>query len=602
LNGRGALPGRIGWAPRALAVALLLLAAGTATAVEPDLGTEQQREAGRVLYEKYCSQCHGDDGDGEGYATGRVKPAPRDFTSGKFKFRTTPSGMMPTTQDLLDVIRDGLPYTSMPGWPNLNDQQTRNLVYYVKTFSEDFADENKLAEPIDIPSPPAIDDESIERGRQVYEAQGCAACHGVAGRGDGQSAPTLQDEWGQHIRAADLTHRWTFRGGPARRDIFRTFSTGVNGTPMPSYADTLDVEDRWDLVNYIASLGDGDDPGYDALLVVSYVERPLDLEEGSALFEEAPMARFPLVGQITEVGRNFYPSTNSIDVRAVYNRDEIAFELRWHDVRAETTGENGPALEAPRWGEDEATSNGAEGSSEDDFFGGLEEEPAGDDDFFGGLEQEPPAEDDDFFGDLEGGEDDFFGDLEGGSAGADGGFSDAVAIQLPSQQPVGNRKPYFIFGDSGYPADLWFADLAKDVSETFRARGSSEIVPTDTEIVELSSSYEAGEWTVIFKRRLRSTSSISFAEVQYTPIAFSVWDGFNQERGNKRALTSWFYLYTEPSEQPSAIGPMIRIALIVLIAELAIVFLVRRRHLRATTAAAEGSRASAPEGTSSLPA
>ena len=591
---------RAGSTPRlrrwsALAGAVLLQAAAAVWAAEPDLGTEQQREAGRALYEKYCSQCHGDQGDGRGHATGRVKPEPRDFTSGQFKFRTTPSGMMPTTQDLFDVIRDGLPYTSMPSWPNLNDQQTRNLAYYVKTFSEDFQNENKLADPIEIPSPPGIDEASIERGRQVYEEQGCAACHGALGRGDGQSAPTLQDEWGDHIRPADLTQRWTFRGGPTRRDIFQTFSTGVNGTPMPSYADTLPVEDRWHLVNYLHSLGDGDDAGYDALLRVAFVERELDLEEGAALFEEAPLARFPLVGQITEPGRNFYPSIPSIDVRAVYNRDEIAFELRWHDMRAETGGENGPALEAPRW-EDEHPENGGEGAddgSEDDFFGGLEEEPAGDDDFFGGFEEQPAG-------------DDFFGDLEGGAAAAataaDTEFSDAVAIQLPAQQPTGNRKPYFIFGDAQAPVDLWFVDLAKGITETFRARGSSEIAATDTEIVDVVTGYDAGQWTVIFKRRLRSPSSITFAELQYTPIAFSVWDGFNRERGNKRALTSWFYLYTEPSEQRSAAGPMIRIALLVLIAELLVVYLVRRRHQRRATGTAEGSPASGPEGSRSLPA
>ena len=71
-----------------------------------ELGSDTQRAEGRELYDKYCAQCHGIEGDAEAYATTRVKPAPRDFTTGKFKFRTTPTGMLPTDQDLVNVIRD----------------------------------------------------------------------------------------------------------------------------------------------------------------------------------------------------------------------------------------------------------------------------------------------------------------------------------------------------------------------------------------------------------------------------------------------------------------------------------------------------------------
>ena len=75
-------------APRAgLAVLLVLLvtsSARTARAQGPDLGSDAQRESGKQLYGKYCSQCHGDKGDGEGYATSHLLPKPRNFTSGKF--------------------------------------------------------------------------------------------------------------------------------------------------------------------------------------------------------------------------------------------------------------------------------------------------------------------------------------------------------------------------------------------------------------------------------------------------------------------------------------------------------------------------------------
>jgi hypothetical protein len=62
------------------------------------------------------------------------------------------------------------------------------------------------------------------------------------------------------------------------------------------------------------------------------------------------------------------------------------------------------------------------------------------------------------------------------------------------------------------------------------------------------------------------------------PVAFSVWDGFSRERGTRRGLTVWYSLYLEPENVPSAIGPMVRTALVILAIELAVVGWVRWRY------------------------
>ena len=183
----------------------------------PDLGTEAQRESGKALYLKYCAQCHGENGDGEGYATPHLLPKPRNFTTGKFKIRSTPTGALPTHQDVVNIIRRGMPYTSMPGWPTLTDQEVTDLAYFVKTFSPDFSNAEKVPQPVPLPSAPNATKESIEAGKKLYEETGCIKCHGSLGRGDGPSAPTLVDDWGQPIRPADLAQSWTFREGPPAR-------------------------------------------------------------------------------------------------------------------------------------------------------------------------------------------------------------------------------------------------------------------------------------------------------------------------------------------------------------------------------------------------
>ena len=299
------------------------------------------------------------------------------------------------------------------------------------------------------------------------------------------SAPTLVDDAGDQIKVADLTQRWTYRGGPTKEDIYRTFSTGLNGTPMPSYADSLEVEDRQHLVNYVYSLGDGDDPGYGTLITAAWTEEAIDLQDAEALdalFETAPMTRFPLIGQITEPGRNFYPSATSIEAQAVYNRGEIAFRVRWNDLRADNTGRNNPALEVPTWDEDNGF--GGDSGGDDGGFFGVEED-SGDDGGFFGVEEAEPQDDAGFFGvetaddsadDFFGGDDDFFGG--GDAAGSDGAeFSDAVALQFPTSLAEAGSplKPYFLFGDAQNPVDLWFVNLTYGVADTFRGRGSEAI-------------------------------------------------------------------------------------------------------------------------------
>ena len=543
----------------ALVTALLLAAptgpTGTLLRAQgPDIGTEAQRESGKTLYLKYCVQCHGEKGDGNGYTTPRLLPKPRDFTSGKFKVRTTPSGALPTHQDLVNIIRRGMPYTSMPAWPNLSDQEVSDLAYFTKTFSPDFAVAESVPKPLELPSAPASTNETIELGKKLYEENGCLKCHGALGRGDGPSASTLADDLGLAIRAANLTQPWTFRGGPSREDIFRTMTTGLNGTPMPSFADALTPEHRWAITDFIASLSGSTAPGYTNLVVAKHVEDPIDLTKGAANFALAPVAHFPIIGQITEPGRSFHPPATSVSVQAIYDAESIALLVRWHDMSAQKAGKNDPTLPVPPEEDEEAPGAGAAAA-------GSSSSPFGDQEIATPPAGAQPA--------------DPFAEPAAATAPASE-FSDAVSIQIPMTTPTGPRKPYFIFGEATNSVDLWFYDLARPDPLQFTGRGSADIAPNDTGDVTGVASYDQGEWSVIFKRPLRATSGAPFVQGQFLPVAFSVWDGFSRERGNKRGLTAWYSIYVEPEVVTSAVGPMVRTALLILVIELAVIGLVRR--------------------------
>ncbi len=73
------------------------------------------------------------------------------------------------------------------------------------------------------------------------------------GRGDGPSAKTLVNEWGDPDPPFALT-KGHMKGGSTGEDLYRVFMTGLNGTPMPSFADTIQPSEAWDLVHYMQSL------------------------------------------------------------------------------------------------------------------------------------------------------------------------------------------------------------------------------------------------------------------------------------------------------------------------------------------------------------
>ena len=119
-----------------LIASLCAALAGSVRVTAQDVGTDAQRESGKALYLKNCAQCHNDNGDGEGYAAVHLRPRPRNFTTGKFKIRTTPNGALPTHQDLVNIIRRGMPYTSMPAWEKfLKEEEIWDVIAFLYDFT-----------------------------------------------------------------------------------------------------------------------------------------------------------------------------------------------------------------------------------------------------------------------------------------------------------------------------------------------------------------------------------------------------------------------------------------------------------------------------------
>ena len=224
----------------ALVAAVLGLAAGAA-------GQPADLATGERVFRDNCAVCHGAAGDGQGMAAHHFKTPPRDLTKGRFKFRSTASGQVPTDADLARTIVQGIPSTGMVPQNHLSDAEVRAAIAFVKSLSPRFA-ATPSPKVVAIPPPPVATPEAVARGAAAYVKGECAECHGKQARGDGPSAKDLS------VKPSDLTRR-PLKSGVAPRDIVRTLLTGLDGTPMPSYHLVLEDDELWDLAYWISDLG-----------------------------------------------------------------------------------------------------------------------------------------------------------------------------------------------------------------------------------------------------------------------------------------------------------------------------------------------------------
>lgn len=250
--------------------------------------TTAHLKTGQAVYQLRCAQCHGPSGDGNGPAANAMYPRPRDYRKGVFKFTSTNYGSKPLRSDLARTIQHGIRGTSMPSFAQLSPDELDAVVDYVLALThrgeleEQIYIQAEFDEAVDpetvesdavalvverwktarndvvVPKTPEpeLTLEHVQRGRELFlaETTGCKKCHGEDGRGQTPDnlRGDLKDAWGHVTRAADLTSGM-LRGGQEPLDVYRRVYGGINGTPMPGFANSFadKPEALWDLVAYV---------------------------------------------------------------------------------------------------------------------------------------------------------------------------------------------------------------------------------------------------------------------------------------------------------------------------------------------------------------
>lgn len=485
----------------------LILATGVLLALLPQLLPAQQE--GKALYDKWCAGCHGEDGKGGGPAATWMLPRPRDFTLALYQIRTTASGALPTDADIRHVIDEGMPGTAMPGWKtHLSDAERDQLVTYLKTFSQFFKNQKEPEKALSFSKAPGGGADAIANGKTFFDKIECWKCHGRAGRGDGPSAPTQEDDNKNPIRPADLTEAWYFNGGSSVEEIYRRLRTGLDGTPMPSFSDLIDSkfmteDDLWNVAQYVKSLSPEDQPRVRDVVRASEIQGDLPTAAGDSAWSQAERFYIPLVGQIVVKPRWFAPTVDGVWVQALHNGQELALRLTWHDPSKSPD---------PEWNEWQQRVTA---------FMEPHEAP--------GDAQAPAA-------------------LPPETPSAAAALPDMLVVQFPKSIPTGMERPYFLMGSSPKPVYLWKWQSDTNAAVEAAGKGFGNVQPFASSQLTGTATFDQGEWRLVLRRPLASADSVerlSFRPGVAIPMAVFAWDGNNGEGGTRGSISTWYYIYLD---------------------------------------------------------
>jgi len=255
------------WFGNALVVVLLLGFHAGATGQQLEHGaTPADLERGQQAFLSACASCHGTGGD----AVPNVM-----LTAGTYRRATT-------DQQLMNLIRSGIPGTAMPP-SNLSEAQAALLVAYLRS----------LRAPTSAPIATGLAGNAAA-GKSLYAASECSTCHRVSGQGGflgpdlssvgvTRAVPELEralldpsadirtgsrtvtvvakdgkSTVGRLLNQDTTSLQWIDAAGKltaVRKDALRQWDV-MTMSAMPSYAAKLSGQQLADLVSYLQTLNE----------------------------------------------------------------------------------------------------------------------------------------------------------------------------------------------------------------------------------------------------------------------------------------------------------------------------------------------------------
>lgn len=202
-----------------------------------------------VLYQKFCSVCHGDQGDANTRAAGSLSPRPRNFT--------LPEAAAELTRErMIKSVAEGRPGTAMVGHSKkLNSKEIEAVVDHIRAKYMQAA-----VTPRQVPAM-AQQGEGSAGGAAVYKKH-CAPCHGDDGSASSWARNSLippPRDFTSAAARAELT----------KARMIKSVTQGRPGTAMQPFEGRLAPAEIESVVQHIRT-------------------RFMKLDEGGAAVAEAP--------------------------------------------------------------------------------------------------------------------------------------------------------------------------------------------------------------------------------------------------------------------------------------------------------------------------
>lgn len=517
--------------PRYLPVLAAATLAGTA-ALPAD-----GEPAGRLTYEQHCAACHGAQGDGNGPASVWLFPKPRNFSAGLFKIQSTPFGSLPTDEDLYQSVTRGMPGSSMPSFTYLTEQERRDAVQYVKYLTaatdaqgrrvnkfEEAAKGGAASKPVAVPAEPTDLVASITVGKQLFMKNGCFACHGEAGAGNGPAAMALRDAQGVPVYPRDF-NTGAFRGGSTGRDLYLRIHNGLAGTPMPAYGEAaMKPEERWALVHYIQSLRRKDIEVNDLLASVDGV---IPMHPVAAIPENPADPAWEAFDPVRVPLNPLWPEPQpvpAVSVIAVQDGRTAAFHLSWRDPSM-----NGESVRVQEFQDEVALQFSLDGTTP--FLGmGDKDHPVNLWLWRAGWQQE-----------VEGKRPDM--------------KDEYPAMHVDTYlENLGSNDLYLTAVKAGNPIARQHASAVEDANA--RGFGTLTSQPVAQQNVKGRGIWFDGSWSVVVTRVLdsREAGDVKFAPGAAVPVAFAVWNGEQRDRNGRKVVSNWLKVTVEKPAQTASTG------------------------------------------------
>jgi DMSO reductase family type II enzyme heme b subunit len=302
------------------------------------------------------------------------------------------------------------------------------------------------------------------------------------------------------------------KGGATPKDIFRTFITGIGGTPMPSFIDELNEDQSWQLVHYIQSLSSGGQvkvsaKGTPTLHAVRVSTDP-SLNPADPVWKRAPATAVSL--------RPLWARDSwiySIKVQTAVGPKMAAFRFEWRDLRKDEE-----VIRHKDFRDALAIQFAPEGRSSD--YVGIP--------FIGMGDKKNTVTIWHWKADWE--------------ADIRRGFRDAVdhMDQMAKQADFKTEKRNLAGLAAANPLS---SRKRKSSVEVLIARGFGSLTNLPgNQTVQGRGYWLNGRWVVIMRQALSSRVAPPLRRGRPLPVAVAVWDGSAGDRNGQKAISQWMEL------------------------------------------------------------